>query len=72
MSALSGSGVAGPHLRRGRRPVALVWLACRLFPRLPAAVRCGLWWAACLKLLVGLVRDRSGAGAAVAGASTNR
>ncbi len=35
--------------------VGAVWLACRLFPRLPAAVRCGLWWAACLKLLVGLV-----------------
>ena len=35
--------------------IAAVWLACRLFPRLPAAVRCGLWWAACLKLLVGLV-----------------
>ena len=35
--------------------IALVWLVCRLIPRLPAAVRCGLWWAACLKLLVGLV-----------------
>jgi bla regulator protein blaR1 len=35
--------------------IAAVWLVCRLFPRLPAAVRCGLWWAACLKLLVGLV-----------------
>ncbi|HEY7213774.1 MAG TPA: M56 family metallopeptidase [Thermoanaerobaculia bacterium] len=35
--------------------IGAVWLACRLFPRLPAAVRCGLWWAACLKLLVGLV-----------------
>lgn len=35
--------------------VAAVWLVCRLAPRLPAAVRCGLWWAACLKLLLGLV-----------------
>ena len=34
--------------------VAGVWLVCRLFPRLPAALRCGLWWAACLKLLLGL------------------
>jgi beta-lactamase regulating signal transducer with metallopeptidase domain len=32
-----------------------VWIVCRLFPRLPASLRCGLWWAACLKLLVGLV-----------------
>ncbi|HSN87748.1 MAG TPA: M56 family metallopeptidase, partial [Thermoanaerobaculia bacterium] len=35
--------------------IAAVWLICRLAPRLPAAVRCGLWWAACLKLLLGLV-----------------
>ncbi len=35
--------------------IGAVWFACRLFPRLPAAVRCGLWWIACLKLLVGLV-----------------
>jgi bla regulator protein BlaR1 len=35
--------------------VAVVWIVCRLFPRLPAAVRCGLWWAACLKMLLGLV-----------------
>lgn len=35
--------------------IAAVWLVCRLAPRLPAALRCGLWWAACLKLLVGLV-----------------
>src|SRR6266571_3934109 len=27
---------------------------CRLFPRLPVAVRCWLWWLACLKLLCGL------------------
>jgi beta-lactamase regulating signal transducer with metallopeptidase domain len=35
--------------------IGLVWIACRLFPRLPASVRCGLWWLACLKLLVGLI-----------------
>jgi len=35
--------------------VAAVWIVCRLFPRLPAALRCGLWWAACLKLLLGLI-----------------
>ena len=32
----------------------VVWLACRLLPRLPAAGRVWLWWLACLKLLVGL------------------
>jgi len=31
-----------------------VWAVCRLFPRLPASVRCGLWWLVCLQLLVGL------------------
>lgn len=35
--------------------IGLVWIVCRLFPRLPASIRCGLWWAACLKLLIGLV-----------------
>ena len=35
--------------------IGLVWMVCRLFPRLPASIRCGLWWAACLKLLIGLV-----------------
>ena len=28
---------------------------CRLFPRLPAAVRCWLWWLACFKLLCALI-----------------
>lgn len=32
----------------------VVWGVCRLLPRLPAAVRCGLWWLVCLQLLVGL------------------
>lgn len=35
--------------------VVLVWIVCRLFPRLPAAARCGLWWLACLKMLLGLI-----------------
>ena len=29
-----------------------VWAVCRLFPGLPASLRCGLWWLACLKVLV--------------------
>jgi bla regulator protein BlaR1 len=32
----------------------VVWGVCRLLPRLPASVRCGLWWLVCLQLLVGL------------------
>src|SRR5579862_1802160 len=34
--------------------VLTVWLLCRLAPRLPASLRCALWWLACLKLLLGL------------------
>src|ERR1700724_153090 len=34
--------------------VLSVWLLCRLAPRLPAGLRCALWWLACLKLLLGL------------------
>ncbi len=34
--------------------IAGVGAACRLAPRLPAAVRAGLWWLACLKLVFGL------------------
>jgi len=32
--------------------VLLVWAVCRLLPRLPASMRCTLWWLAALKLLV--------------------
>src|SRR6185295_16795778 len=56
--AMTFETVAAALLRsslQGALFIGAVWLACRLFPRLPAAVRCGLWWAACLKLLVGLV-----------------
>lgn len=34
---------------------AAVWLLCRALPRLSPATRCALWWAASLKLLVGLL-----------------
>ncbi|HVR11332.1 MAG TPA: hypothetical protein VMW75_25030, partial [Thermoanaerobaculia bacterium] len=33
--------------------VLAVWLLCRLAPRLPAGLRCALWWLASLKLLLG-------------------
>ncbi len=39
----------------GAVAIAAVWTVCRLFPRLPASLRCGLWWLACLKLVVALV-----------------
>ena len=32
----------------------LIWTACRALPRLPAAVRCWLWWLACLKMTADL------------------
>ena len=34
--------------------ILTVWLLCALFPRMPIAARYGLWWLACLKLLVAL------------------
>lgn len=49
---LDALGRASLH---GAVAIAAVWLVCRLFPRLPASLRCGLWWLACLKLLVALV-----------------
>ncbi|HEV7509690.1 MAG TPA: M56 family metallopeptidase [Thermoanaerobaculia bacterium] len=55
MSALSALESLLRASLQGAVLVGLVWLVCRLFPRLPASVRCGLWWMACLKLLVGLV-----------------
>ncbi len=54
---MSGWGIVGTLVRaslEGGLFVAAVWTVCRLVPRLPATVRCGLWWAACLKLLLGL------------------
>lgn len=35
--------------------VAAVWLVTRFAPRLPASLRCALWWAAGLKLLLALL-----------------
>ncbi len=32
--------------------VLLIWIMCRLLPRIPASVKCTLWWLAALKLLV--------------------
>jgi bla regulator protein BlaR1 len=55
---VSAWGIAGTLARasvEGGLFVAGVWLLCRLVPRLPAALRCGLWWAACLKFLMGLI-----------------
>ena len=57
MSAPWVAGIVGALVRaslEGGLFVAAVWAVCRLVPRLPATVRCGLWWAACLKLLLGL------------------
>lgn len=39
----------------GALAVALVALLVRAVPSLPPRVRCTLWWAACLKLVLGLV-----------------
>jgi hypothetical protein len=32
--------------------IALVWLVCRLVPRIPAAAQAALWWLAALKLVL--------------------
>ncbi|HET8553595.1 MAG TPA: M56 family metallopeptidase [Rhodanobacteraceae bacterium] len=34
--------------------IGLLWLLCRLLPRLPAATRCMLWWLLGAQLLIGL------------------
>ncbi len=39
---------------QGALAVAIVWGLCRLFPRLPAGLRAGLWWLVCFKTLLGL------------------
>lgn len=43
---------------QGGLVVLLIWLLCRLAPRMPAGVRAGLWWLAGLHLLVGLAWPR--------------
>lgn len=34
--------------------IGLLWLLCRLLPRLPATIRCALWWLIAAQLLMGL------------------
>jgi beta-lactamase regulating signal transducer with metallopeptidase domain len=48
-------GALGRASLQGAIVIAAVWLVCRLIPRLPASVRCGLWWLACARLVLGLV-----------------
>jgi hypothetical protein len=58
MEFTAGTSILGALVRaslQGGLVIAAVWLACRLLPRLPASVRCGLWWLACAKLAVSLV-----------------
>jgi bla regulator protein BlaR1 len=38
---------------QGGLVICVVWVVCRLVPRMPPVLRAGLWWLACLKLLVG-------------------
>lgn len=47
-------GAVGRASLQGALVVAAVWIVCRLFRRLPASLRCGLWWLACAKLVFGL------------------
>jgi bla regulator protein BlaR1 len=61
VSAASAAGSAAPLLAslvraswQGALFIAALWVLCRLAPRLPAALRCALWWAASLKLLIAL------------------
>ncbi len=48
-------GLIGRASLQGAIAIVAVWAVCRLFPRLPASLRCGLWWLACLKVVLGLV-----------------
>ena len=57
-AAVVSEALLGALLRasvEGALVVALVALLVRAVPRIPAGLRCGLWWAACLKLVAGLV-----------------
>ena len=40
---------------QGAVVIALVWIACRRIPRVPASVQAALWWVAALKLVVALL-----------------
>jgi hypothetical protein len=58
MSAFAAAPILSSLVRssfQGALVIAAVWLVCRLLPRLPATVRCGLWWLACARLLVGFL-----------------
>src|ERR1700730_9025007 len=61
MNLASAAGFASPLLGAIARVewqralfIAAVWVLCRLARRLPAALRCALWWTASVKLLIGL------------------
>jgi bla regulator protein blaR1 len=63
---MSTSATLGPALQQvadllvrnsihGAVLIALIWIVCRAAPRLPASVRCALWWIASARLVVGMV-----------------
>src|SRR5260370_42364717 len=61
MSIAAASAWAAPLLGalaraswQGALFIAAVWLVCRLARRLPAFLRCALWWTASLKLVLTL------------------
>ncbi|MDX2000543.1 MAG: M56 family metallopeptidase [Thermoanaerobaculia bacterium] len=57
MNLLDLSGFAGTLVRaslEGGVFALVVWALLALAPRVPAALRCWLWWSVCLKFLVGL------------------
>src|SRR4029079_19101173 len=54
-------GTVGRASLQGALVIAAVWIVCRLFPRLPAALRCGLWWLACAELVFRLAWGPAGA-----------
>ncbi len=53
--AQQGMGALWRACWQGGLFVLGVWIVCRLLPRLPAATRYGLWWLACLKLVISLI-----------------
>lgn len=58
MNLLDLPGFAGTLVRaslEGGVFALAVWAILALVPRVPAALRCWLWWAVCLKFLVGLL-----------------
>ncbi len=53
-AAVMTTGLLWRSCWQGGLFILAVWLVCRTAPRLPAALRCWLWWLACLKLAAGL------------------